>query len=253
MIGRSAGLRSGLDASSLDPDTYVDLNGAENVLVGRDAGRNFYDASFNVVMGSGAMRGTKDESDFTGNMTGDYNVVLGYKAMYTGPTSATFNIVLGEEAGKEITTASNNVIIGSQAARDNQTGSGNIIIGHLAYRTVANPENKIILSNTSGLPLFDGDSLGSGNAGNAVKIDGNLSAASDDTRSIGTALRRYQTGFIKQLFIGDGTPIVTSGAGSPEGVLSAAVGSVYTRTDGGVGTTLYVKESGVSNTGWGPK
>lgn len=41
-----------------------------------------------------------------------------------------------------------------------------------------------------------------------------------------------------------------SGAGSPEGVVTAAVGSMYSRTDGGAGTSLYVKESGSGNTGW---
>ncbi len=41
-----------------------------------------------------------------------------------------------------------------------------------------------------------------------------------------------------------------SGAGSPEGVVDAAIGSLYLRTDGGVGTTLYIKESGTGNTGW---
>jgi hypothetical protein len=41
-----------------------------------------------------------------------------------------------------------------------------------------------------------------------------------------------------------------SGAGSPEGAVTAAVGSLYTRTNGGAGTTLYVKESGSGNTGW---
>lgn len=40
------------------------------------------------------------------------------------------------------------------------------------------------------------------------------------------------------------------GTGSPEGVVTAGVGSLFTRTDGGVSTTLYVKESGVGNTGW---
>jgi hypothetical protein len=40
------------------------------------------------------------------------------------------------------------------------------------------------------------------------------------------------------------------GAGSPEGAVTAAVGSTYTRTDGGAGTTLYVKETGTGNTGW---
>ncbi len=41
-----------------------------------------------------------------------------------------------------------------------------------------------------------------------------------------------------------------SGAGSPEGNVTAVVGSLYTRTDGGAGTTLYVKESGSAKTGW---
>lgn len=45
-------------------------------------------------------------------------------------------------------------------------------------------------------------------------------------------------------------PTVTPGTGSPEGVLSAPVGSQYLRSDGGTGTTLYVKESGTGNTGW---
>jgi hypothetical protein len=42
----------------------------------------------------------------------------------------------------------------------------------------------------------------------------------------------------------------TVGAGSPEGVVTANVASMYTRTDGGAGTTLYVKETGTGNTGW---
>jgi hypothetical protein len=41
-----------------------------------------------------------------------------------------------------------------------------------------------------------------------------------------------------------------SGSGSPEGVVTAPVGTLYLRDDGGAGTTLYVKESGTGNTGW---
>lgn len=40
------------------------------------------------------------------------------------------------------------------------------------------------------------------------------------------------------------------GSGSPESVVTAPVGAVYHRTDGGAGTSLYVKESGTGNTGW---
>lgn len=44
--------------------------------------------------------------------------------------------------------------------------------------------------------------------------------------------------------------LVRTGAGSPEGAVVALVGTLYLRTDGGAGTTLYVKETGVGATGW---
>lgn len=43
---------------------------------------------------------------------------------------------------------------------------------------------------------------------------------------------------------------IFQGAGSPEGVVTGLVGSIFLRTDGGANTTLYVKESGTGNTGW---
>lgn len=43
------------------------------------------------------------------------------------------------------------------------------------------------------------------------------------------------------------------GTGSPESVVTANIGSLYLRTDGSTSTTLYVKTSGSSNTGWTAK
>jgi hypothetical protein len=45
-------------------------------------------------------------------------------------------------------------------------------------------------------------------------------------------------------------PTIRAGAGSPEGAVTARIGSIYQRTDGGAGTSFYVKESGTGNTGW---
>jgi hypothetical protein len=45
-------------------------------------------------------------------------------------------------------------------------------------------------------------------------------------------------------------PSWRAGSGSPEGAVTAPVGSLYSRTDGGASTTFYVKESGTGNTGW---
>ena len=49
----------------------------------------------------------------------------------------------------------------------------------------------------------------------------------------------------------DGTTI-KPGTGSPEGVVTAVVGSTFHRSNGGAGTSLYVKESGTGSTGWVP-
>lgn len=44
------------------------------------------------------------------------------------------------------------------------------------------------------------------------------------------------------------------GTGDPEGVVAASVGTIFIREDGGVGSTMYVKESGDgTTTGWAAK
>jgi hypothetical protein len=45
-------------------------------------------------------------------------------------------------------------------------------------------------------------------------------------------------------------PSLRSGSGTPEGSITAPVGSVYLRTDGASTTSIYFKEAGVGNTGW---
>lgn len=41
-----------------------------------------------------------------------------------------------------------------------------------------------------------------------------------------------------------------AGTGSPEGVVAASKGCLFSRTDGGAGTCFYVKETASGNTGW---
>lgn len=49
----------------------------------------------------------------------------------------------------------------------------------------------------------------------------------------------------------NGLTAFQSGSGTPEGAVTGSVGDIYTRTNGGANTTLYVKESGsATNTGW---
>jgi hypothetical protein len=44
--------------------------------------------------------------------------------------------------------------------------------------------------------------------------------------------------------------VIKSGLNTPEGNFAAPVGSLFLRSNGGAGTTLYVKESGTGTTGW---
>lgn len=50
----------------------------------------------------------------------------------------------------------------------------------------------------------------------------------------------------------NGVTVIT-GAGTPEAAVTAPVGSLFLRSDGGAATTLYVKQTGVGNTGWAAK
>jgi len=69
------------------------------------------------------------------------------------------------------------------------------------------------------------------------------------SKNFGTSTSRQVPTFNDGVILNNGTQ-VKSGTGSPQGVVTAPVGSLYTRTDGGAGTTLYIKESGTGNTGW---
>jgi hypothetical protein len=79
---------------------------------------------------------------------------------------------------------------------------------------------------------------------------GGMRPGTDNAVDLGTAAARVRATYSREIRPGDGTPIWTSGTGTPEGAVTAPVGSLFTRTDGGAGTTLYVKQSGTGNTGW---
>jgi hypothetical protein len=66
--------------------------------------------------------------------------------------------------------------------------------------------------------------------------------------TLGTRLWDFKAG----LKIGGGATW-TTGTGTPEGAVTAPAGSLFSRTNGGANTTLYVKESGTGNTGWAAK
>lgn len=68
------------------------------------------------------------------------------------------------------------------------------------------------------------------------------------THAATTAADNAEAGDSEMSFIQD--RYRRKGAGTPEAAVTAPVGAIYHRTDGGAGTSFYVKESGAGNTGW---
>lgn len=102
-----------------------------------------------------------------------------------------------------------------------------------------NTDNSATLNKSAELYCFGEDTTG------LVKAVGGHRAVSQDANWVNTQV---------ELFARRGDAVVEAlilyGNGTPEGVVTAPVGALFTRSDGGAGTTLYIKESGTGNTGW---
>lgn len=92
----------------------------------------------------------------------------------------------------------------------------------------------VCFSGYSGTGGWGGDFYGSGTGGGSVALGIGRICHSDDAIANG----------------GSPTDCWWTGLGSPNSVVSAAVGSFYAQRDGGAGTSMWFKESGSGNTGW---
>lgn len=91
--------------------------------------------------------------------------------------------------------------------------------------------------------------IGSGGTNLIQVISAHLYNSTDATYDCGLSNKRWRVVYSGQFNLTGGV-YWRSGAGTPEGAITAPIGSLYSRTDGGASTTLYVKESGSGATGW---
>lgn len=71
----------------------------------------------------------------------------------------------------------------------------------------------------------------------------------DNGMTMGLAANRYSNSYVSRRMY-TATTGDLFGNGSPEGSVTAGVGSTYRRLDGGTSSSFYVKETGKGNTGW---
>jgi len=95
-----------------------------------------------------------------------------------------------------------------------------------------------------------GDFVFRAGAGSNGARYGSIRPYADTNGVLGDPSYRWSQIYSQEIRPGGGTVIWTSGSGTPEAAVTAPIGSLFTRTDGGANTTLYVKESGAGNTGW---
>lgn len=227
------------DNSAIGWRAGYNLSGQYNVAIGAESLYNATSVLRCTIVGrrSGFSNTANDttaigfEASFN-NTSGLRQTSVGYRAGY-GNTTAADGTFVGWQAGTA-TTGANAIAIGSGAHAG--AGSSNTVIGTNSGGSLTSGSNNVILGGSAGQTLSTGSSNTVIGANAVVPVVSNNS-------------QLHIIAGITQLSLNAGV-IWRSGSGTPEGSVTAPVGSLFTRTDGGAGTTLYVKESGTGNTGW---
>jgi polygalacturonase len=137
------------------------------------------------------------------------------------------------------------------AIRNNSIDTGQTTTVMRFRSTLIEPSDIEITDNvlrgagTLGLLWFEGEN---GNATN-VRLIGNKNMSSSRPWIFGTNPGGV---FYADQNQPNSIDAIRYGTGDPNSVISAPVGTLFRRTNGGTGTTVYIKESGTGNTGWNP-
>lgn len=126
----SLGLTNGSRNVGVGENTgFYMTSGNDNAMIGSYAGFSLLTGAGNIAIGRQAM--ASNAVFYTGNVTGDYNVAIGFQSL------------------REVSSGANNIAIGYQAAQNFETGSNNIVIGSGANPTSVSVSNEITLGNSS--------------------------------------------------------------------------------------------------------
>ena len=107
-------------------------SGAGNTALGEACASTISTGSNNVAIGRSVMS--------VSTVTANYNVGIGYEALRR-VTSGGENVCVGREAGRKITSGVQNVSIGHESLMENQTGQGSVAVGFQALENTTGGEN----------------------------------------------------------------------------------------------------------------
>lgn len=173
--------------------------------------------------------------------TGGVDTVFRFRPTDTGyaVTDKMFTVADGNNATLWALMGSGSQQAGASTTQAFQFESLNSASSNMFF--VFKPINAI----TSSTPKFIDLQNSAGTSQASFGKDGGLTIAGVASGSVA-----LQLGAGMRVALSASGPVLLAGSGTPEAAVTAPIGSVFMRTDGGAGTSIYVKESGSSSTGW---
>jgi len=176
--------------------TMYENKGSNNTAVGHNALFSNIMGGYNTVLGSEAAVG-----DPGGGVSFYRNVAIGYRAGYVLDAGANNNILIGYQAGDNITSGTDNLIIGYDLNAPVASGDNQMYIGGLLYGDL--DEMQLSVGNTdpdeSAILDLDSDSRG-------LLIPRLTETQRNSISNPATGLMIYQTNATDGLYLNKGTP-----------------------------------------------
>jgi hypothetical protein len=159
---------------------YDSATTSSSVFLGYAAGQRVK-ASGNIAIGENALACTG-----TGG-TGNQNIAIGNASMQTLEGSAGFNVGVGGQTFKNLTTGNNNSALGYEAGENITTGSNNVILGYEAVTEVgANPSDIVAIGYQAGFQNNGSKNVFVGkNAGSSGSVNNNGQSTGQENVGIG--------------------------------------------------------------------
>jgi hypothetical protein len=211
-------------------EALENINNHFNVAVGSQALQTSTSGIGNTVMGHTAGKNSGASASYNtiigynagDGIDGSYNTAIGHEALKAGlSASGADNTAIGTAALKVLTTGSTNIAVGHDAADNITTGSNNVVIG--AADVTATGSDQLSISSGDGSPVWmTSDSTGVVDFPNGLTNNGAAIESAFET--------------ITDVTIGSGTSGTTSGiyfgANDEAGVVAGEVSNASTANDG---------------------
>ena len=174
-VGNMRAETTGSNNTSVGVDSMAaEINGNNNVAFGVGALRFGAAPLRNVAIGTSVLQGTNANTGTPG-----YNIAIGYGVLSgTGVTSPVYNVIIGDQAGFNITGTSNdNTMVGASSGIALTTGQYNTFYGWNTGANVTTGQGDVILGFQLNAPAVGTNNyLEIGSSLSSVPIAGNMAA-----------------------------------------------------------------------------